>query len=221
MGQTGAGSVSSIDSLAHVISSVSPISVGAASSIYNIPVLVSQQLYNLNTKILHSNTNIWRKSTTPDSVLTPALTVSPITSVGSSLLRSCDKGVNSYSLIPLTNLCSLKAYRNLEPGLDRKSVLEVKQTSSNKKGWGLFTGMSVVYYQNSIMLRFGLNKQMLISLFLKLGCLILLRMKTLQLMALMFSGLTRKVSQKETGFKFLWKNAFLSLLSSLYLGLKA
>ena len=56
---------------------------------------------------------------------------------------------------------------------------------------------------------------MLISLFsLKLGWLILLRIKTLQLMAKMFSGLTGKVSQKAEG-----KNASLSLLSSLYLGL--
>ena len=64
--EAGAGSVSSIDSLTHVKSSVSPVSVsvGAASCIYNIPVLGSHQTYDYNTQILNSNTNICHKSAT-------------------------------------------------------------------------------------------------------------------------------------------------------------
>ena len=59
------------------------------------------------------------------------------------------------------------------------------------------------------MLRFGLNKTTLMSLFsLKVGCLILLRMKTLQLMARMVSGLTGKVSQKKAWFQFCEKMPF-------------
>ena len=41
VGQARAGSVSSIEFLTHVKSSASPISLVAASSMYNIPVLVS------------------------------------------------------------------------------------------------------------------------------------------------------------------------------------
>lgn len=75
------------------------------------------------------------KTKISDSVSTPALTVGPVISVKSSYFQSCDKGVNSNNLIPLTNHNSLKSYC-LKSGSDQRSVLwTLKRTSSNKKVW--------------------------------------------------------------------------------------